>query len=434
MLASAITIDITPPQKWIDDGRIFLMLNGGARRVEKTEHPLSARVLALKDFEGKRIVWAALDVAALHPGTAARIRNDVVSSRGLAARDVLVNVTHTHTSPVTMDFPTAEPDAREPDPEYMGYLVARVVEAIQRAVDTLQPAYVCVKRAEADIGFNRVRGGTPFYDKTLDLLWARSLDGGTLAVAIFHGTHPTSRGFSDPILSPDYPGVARDRIEEARGGTALFFQGFGGSIGPGIGDGATGFAVMTDVGGELADAALKALNSDGWVKLAGVVRTEQVITDLTLQAPPKRSQILDLQAKEKAEPDGEWPPASNWCVLMLAHYPAGAEEMGPDSGMATSLPTEMNSFVFGDAWRLVASAHEVVNEYSPLVRGLFAEPFVTLAAYSTAVQSYIATAAMVKTEPFINYEGHDMLYAYNLPSALSPLVEDEMLAGFKLLE
>ena len=60
-----------------------------------------------------------------------------------------------------------------------------------------------------------------------------ALDGTPLAVLFGYAMHPTILGYENKLLSPDYPGVARDVIEDVTGAAPIFLQGCAGDQGPG---------------------------------------------------------------------------------------------------------------------------------------------------------------------------------------------------------
>ncbi len=67
-------------------------------------------------------------------------------------------------------------------------------------------------------------------DRTLDVLQAVDTNGENLAIAFFHGCHAVFLKGQD--VSADFPGIAREVVESAAGGTALFFQGYAGTVNP----------------------------------------------------------------------------------------------------------------------------------------------------------------------------------------------------------
>src|SRR5204863_2511406 len=68
-------------------------------------------------------------------------------------------------------------------------------------------------------------------DPTVAVARIDAEDGETIATLVNYGCHPTTAGPDNRLLSPDYPGVVRQVVERALGGTCLFLQGAAGDVG-----------------------------------------------------------------------------------------------------------------------------------------------------------------------------------------------------------
>jgi hypothetical protein len=92
---------------------------------------------------------------------------------------------------------------------------------------------------------------------------ARAHDGRTIASFVNFGCHPETLGDRAKLLSADFPGPLRSRIEEQRGGTAIFANGaLGGMITTDVGSAASlpeRLAFVERMGRMLSDAAIAAI-------------------------------------------------------------------------------------------------------------------------------------------------------------------------------
>src|SRR5438132_5271722 len=181
------------------------------------------------------------------------IRDRIGQSRGISPEYICVNVSHTHGEPVAARIPTWQPGVDVPDDQYRQFLEKQIVDAIEAAFTNLQPASISFGRGATAIGVDRHFGPPGYYDPTLDVIKIVSDDDGSvIAVAFFTACHPVCLGDFNQVYA-DFPEVARDQIESAVGGFALFLQGYAGICDP-VGD------VDATGGGALAQNVLTILN------------------------------------------------------------------------------------------------------------------------------------------------------------------------------
>jgi len=410
--AGVAVVDITP------DVPIYLA-GYGARLDPATAvlDPLSVRALALADDEGGRLVLVSADVCGFDPGFAGDIRAEVQASRGLAPEQVMIVATHTHAAPVVQHWTVWDPVMQEPDPAYMALFRASVIAAIQEAVDTMESAELTFGRGTSEIGYNRRTGDEP-YDRTLDVLKVQADDGGGLAVVFFHGCHPVSLGgiFS---VSAEYPGAARDRIEElvGDGAVGIFIQGFGGDINPRAPEGKYTPEQMVQIGENLADDVVAVL-SGTMEELDGELEAALAVIDVPMQDPPSEQEVLDLREQYEGQGGVSAQMMVRWCDLMLEYIAHGT--------MPDSLPTPVQVFSAGDSWRLAGVSREVVTEYGDGVRALWPDRHVTVAGYANEVASYLPNAWHISGH---HYEGYSSFFWYAQPAPPTLDVYQNVLDG-----
>ncbi|HKO55061.1 MAG TPA: hypothetical protein VJ276_04230, partial [Thermoanaerobaculia bacterium] len=367
---------INPTPEMIAGGRIFLWGFGFREKPAATEIPLrgidlSSRALAIADERGARVVLVALDVCAIDDAFVEDIRRRLADSRGLSPDSLAINVSHTHSAPVTMGVPTWPPGFDAPHEPYIDLLAAQVTASIEEALDSMVPASLRFARGMSAIGVNRHFPGQA-YDETLDVLQAIDAGGRTLAVAFFHGCHTVCD--QGEQLSADFAGIARRKVEQTTGGIALFFQGYAGTIVP--------FVDNADViGTQLATDVLRALAA-GTAELSGPLRRFRSVVEAPL-AP------LRPDALQRARDSGK-PHFLRWAKAM-----AGGDAPG-------TLPIELFGVRLGgggNEWVLAASSHEVVAEFAAPVRELLPFPRLTLMAYTNRQQAYLPDRRVLADPP-----------------------------------
>lgn len=235
----ASKVDVTPP--------IGLSMAGYAGRASPAvgvHLPLWARAFVCEQG-AMRVALVVVDTVGFSEDTTERIRDAIRERTGIATDGILVATTHTHSGPVTTRFRD-----NAPDPSYMADLKERIVDAVIRASENLQPVTVgFAQTRESGFHHNRRKDGQPI-DSMLGLVRFSGEDGRAVAAWVNYGCHPTILTGTNLHWSPDFPGVVCKELEEAWGGTAAFFNGCLGDVGPYRPE--QNFAEVSKVGGGLA--------------------------------------------------------------------------------------------------------------------------------------------------------------------------------------
>ncbi|MGH2405736.1 MAG: hypothetical protein ACRDGN_14935 [bacterium] len=228
--------DITPP--------LGIPLAGWNRkRVASQMHrPLEVRALVFAgaDQAGAEVRGAlvTLDVLGLDAGWVASFRQRVGAHAGIPAGHILVAASHTHSGPPTA---LSMPEVGPPPPGLHELLADRAVAAVEHAAESLREVRVAFGRGRVEFAVNRRlldADGRVYWppranpDGPVDHEVAIvRLDAGEtpLAILFAYACHPTAGGPSIWI-GPDYPGPARQTVEAALSGTALFVLGNCGDV------------------------------------------------------------------------------------------------------------------------------------------------------------------------------------------------------------
>ncbi|MCC5931806.1 MAG: hypothetical protein JJU28_21345 [Cyclobacteriaceae bacterium] len=182
--------------------------------------------------------------------------------KGIAPENILIGATHTHSAPDAYAF--ADEDGNHAaDLTYLDNCVKIIAEAIQEAIDKLEPAQlkIAVDEAKGKIAYNYY--APQLYDPRCNVLQAVTSDGSkVIATMVNYAIHPEVLGNGQGILSPDLCGPLYDRIESKTGGIAIFMNGaLGGMVTADnrIGDGKDerSWEQCLRIGNLLADEALR---------------------------------------------------------------------------------------------------------------------------------------------------------------------------------
>lgn len=266
---------ITPPK-----GIYQIGYGDRARGNAGVHDDLTATALVLDD--GKtRVAVVALDMLTINEFIVDRVR------ARLAPTEALLCCSHTHSGPIAY----ADEKSPRKNREYIDLLVERIAEAVNEAQSNLQPAYLEYSSGEANIGINRRErmpdgrmeiGRNPdgARDKSVQVVsvfaaplgasrhspyfqrkWGET-EGGRVATIVNYACHGTVLGPDNLLISADWIGVMRKKVEEEFGGLTLFLQGAAANINPDMyWEDARAFEKVEEQGLGVAEAVLAAARS-----------------------------------------------------------------------------------------------------------------------------------------------------------------------------
>lgn len=186
---------------------------------------ITARALVVRKGDVS-VAVVALDLLGFPSVLGDKVRAKV--SR-IPAQNILIGSTHTHSAPDCYAFPDLK-GGHTGDLKYMDFVCERAAEAVNEAIDRLQPAWIKVATGEArgKIAFNYY--APDLYDRRMSVIQAVSPQGKTIATLVNYAVHPEVLGNSQGILSPDLVGPLCEQIEQQTGGAALFMNGAQGGM------------------------------------------------------------------------------------------------------------------------------------------------------------------------------------------------------------
>jgi hypothetical protein len=226
---------------------VFLAGFGDNRQATGYHDRLWARGLVV-DGQGGRIAIVALDLVGYFNNEIQTIRSLVDPDSGVDY--VVVHSTHQHEGPDTLGIWGPDPLTSGVDPDYLDFVNASVADCIDEAAASLEPARIKFATTDSeglslgtdaeDDGFG-VSDGKVLVD---DELIAPDTDGRivdprlsimqvtrrgppyqVLATLVNFASHPESLGSNNSLVTADFPHFAREAIEAAQGGMAIWVSG-----------------------------------------------------------------------------------------------------------------------------------------------------------------------------------------------------------------
>ena len=213
-----------------------------AEPLQAVESDLSVTAVVLSDQAGK-VVIVGIDICTIYLPVALEIRRRIGEAVGTPASHVLINFNHTHSGPALPDYLPDSPGQMRLQRAYQDRLIEWLVEAAAEADRTSQPARIGAGWGEAHIGVYRretgsdgrdVLGEDPSVpiDSAVGVLRIDDLEGRPIATCFSYGCHTVTMGPRSSLVSSDFPGPARDLVEDTLGGLSVFLQACGGNVNP----------------------------------------------------------------------------------------------------------------------------------------------------------------------------------------------------------
>lgn len=192
---------------------------GAPQPAHKKQGELTARAMVVKKGDVTLAV-VSLDLLGFPSVLGDRVRARVPR---IPADHILIGSTHTHSAPECYAFPDGK-GGHTGDLAYIDRVCTRTAEAINEALDHLQPAWIKVATGEAKgkIAYNYY--APDLYDRRMSVIQAVSPEGKTIATLVNYAIHPEVLGNSIGVCSPDLIGPLCESIESRCGGMALFMN------------------------------------------------------------------------------------------------------------------------------------------------------------------------------------------------------------------
>ncbi len=219
--------DITPSNDLSQDGQGHVYLGGfgfGCCRLSQgTEYPVRVRAMVVGDGE-RNVALASVEVqgsfAAYQDGAFGQydVAKAVEAATGgaLPRSHVIVSSDHSHRGADTTGVWGGVPDA------YLAFIAAQTRGAILDAYAAEAPARLRVAEINesqyVSSDFSAANQDTP--DGMFRLLYAETPEGRLAGVYGTFASHATIHG-SAPFLSPDWPGIASDKVSALAGGVPV---------------------------------------------------------------------------------------------------------------------------------------------------------------------------------------------------------------------
>lgn len=384
-------------------------------------HDLWAKALVLEENKSSRIVIVTTDVLGLTPAITETVASRAQSKYGITRAQIVFNSSHTHSGPMIWpalsiigDYDAATIKAFT---EYANDLTNKLMQAIDTAMQQLQPVTLHYGNGTAGFAFNRrqftatgVKNGVNHngpVDRDVPVLVAKNEQGKVKAIVFGYACHNTTVTGNHNSINGDYAGFAQVELEKQYPeATALFVLGCAGDQNP-IPRGTLELAEKH--GKELAQAVQTVLK--GKTQTVGApLRSAYTTTTLDLE-PVNRAQM------EKDLVD------SNQFLQRRARLIMEADNRGWN---ITTHRYPVQAVRIGNQFTILALSGETVVDYSLKTKKAFPKEHLFVAGYCNQVVCYIPTKRILDEG---GYEAEQNMIYYGMPGPFQNNVEEKVLAA-----
>ena len=215
----------------------------GHNRMATGKHDdLWARALVL-DSASTRFAIVSVDLIGYysHAGYYGADEVRKLLNPALGIQDVLITSTHNHEGPDTIGLWGANEVTDGKFPLYLRFVDREIAKAITQAAQSLAAVRMKIGTTNPHLsptltGMQTRTGGRPpeFFDEELRAMQFVGTEGAqkerTVATLINWNTHPESMESENTILTSDFPGAVREKIENKYGGVAIYVSGDLGAV------------------------------------------------------------------------------------------------------------------------------------------------------------------------------------------------------------
>jgi len=233
---------------------------------------------------GKQFLVITMDLGAIGLPLRRRIARRIHETIKIDEDAIMMQVTHDHSAPATLDIPSTPADVR-----FQQLLEDRLVQVATAARHDLAPAALAYGSTESFIALNRRVGDrrntwnkdSGPIDSVMSVLMLTSTEGRRRGVIVNYPSHPVTLREDNERISADFPGVLYRELGSSLGCPVAYMQGCCGDMIPKV------FGTekeMNEYGRKMADEARRALANTSAVRGNGLdFRCQRVI--LTFIAP-----------------------------------------------------------------------------------------------------------------------------------------------------
>jgi hypothetical protein len=359
---------------------------------------LYAKALAIESVRGRKGVLITVDLCVFRAPLAKAVVERIREKTGLAAEQILVCLSHTHSGPllgynyVDERFPMSDKEKHQTI-AYTRELVDKLAGVAEAAFQDMRPARLSHAVGEVDFVVNRrrldsqgnYRGMGPYpagdVDRSVPILCVDTPTGEPRAVIFGCACHNVTLGAKNLKISGDFAGFAAEDIEQALPGVqAMFITGCAADANPNPRSTADQEQVVRHQGEQLAAEVLRVVNGP----------REEIHGPLSLVRRDAVLPLAPVPPRDRLEEMAKGPVWESYNARRMLRALDGGETL------PTTYSVPLGVWQFGDDLTFVALSGEVVVDYVKLIREQFPGERLWIAAYCNEVFGYLPSRRILK--------------------------------------
>lgn len=406
---------------------VWLAGYGTKRSIEEKLHDIWVKVLALKSKDGKRVVMATTDNQGMSRIIYENLYQKIQERFQLDRSEFMLTFSHNHSGPCLrgdlVDYYPSDDQQRKIVDEYSDWMEGQILDAVEEALNNLQPALI--SKGEGNCGFavNRrdnvesevpamLAAGIPLkgvVDHYVPVLTVKDFGGNLKAILFGYACHPTT--LSGNILCGDYPGFAQINLENRYpGATALFFNACGADMNPLP----RRTVELCEKYGKMLSDAVEQVIAQPMEPISSGLKSAFQFVDLDYEEVVTKEKLLPITT-------GKNELQARWARRMLEMIDKGVQF--PDSYRYYPVM----AWQLGKELLLIGTGGETVVDYSLRFKREFGEKSTWVCGYSNTMVSYIPSRRVWEEG---KYEGGPHLDEYGHPAwRWAGSVEDRIAKG-----
>lgn len=417
--AGAAIIDVTPQKP------MFLHGYPHVERIsEGTHDPLYASALIIDNGE-MQIGFCAVDVVFISQEITARVRSAVHKQTGIPEQNIMISASHTHSGPVTFSDVFYDPVVPKADPEYISYLVEKLVQVYMKAFQNKRSSKIAIATADGTgVGGNR-RSKTDVTDPEVPIVILKDAETNSIfALSTIYCMHPTILHEDSKLYSADFPCYTRKYIKKEFGEDVilLYHTGPSGNQSPRHFVKSNTYDEAQRLGfilGERIVESVRQMNNDIFkdcVSLAAQQSNQMLPKKKFMSIEEAKSKVIFVKNKLKQMQRDNANPSE---IRTVECDWFGAEENKQLAEMAVTgelehvyqsvLPAEINVITI-DNNRFVFLPGEMFVEYSLMIKRSFPEKIFIASLSNGALAGYLVTR---EAEEEGGYEASNSIFPAN---------------------
>ena len=414
--AGAASFDITPT-----DSQFLFGYPHESRYSTGVHDPLFASALYLCNNRNEQLLFVACDIIFVPKSVALRARRRIENATGISPASIMITATHTHSGPSTVKYLSndADPIVPDPDENYLRRLEDGIVEAAEQAVQQAAPTSIGLVEADGScVGTNRRDPAGSTNPRVPVLAVKKQGADDLIALMIVCSMHPTVLHEDSTLASADFPGSAKQYLQENFAGAdcpIIFHSGPCGNQSPRHVTRANTFAEADRLGCELARNIIAALANVSYHQAAQLsakstnvqlpLRTFPSVEEARANLEHAREKLDHLRlskalSTEIRTAEVDWFGAEETLALAQA-----ASDGRMENYAQSCMPAEIQVFRVGP-WNFVAWQGEIFVEFALQIMQQ-AENTYVISLANGELQGYLVTDEAIREGA---YEANNALF------------------------